>query len=202
MCDDGILIILSGPSGSGKGTVVKELVKDEDYALSISATTRKPRNYEKEGVHYFFHSKEEFEKMQENGELLEWASFCGNYYGTPKKYVENHLKEGNNVILEIEVQGALKVKALYPECVLVFMLPPSFEELRRRLHGRNTEDEEAINKRTQRALEEIKIASGYDYVVVNDSVEQACDDIRTLVRAERMRCRRNKKVIENFKGEI
>ena len=113
-------MIVSGPSGAGKGTVVSELVKDESYSLSISATTRNPRNYEKDGVHYFFHSKEEFKNMIENNELLEWAEFCDNFYGTPKSYVESQLKEGKNVVLEIEVQGALQVKDIFPKAVLIF----------------------------------------------------------------------------------
>lgn len=202
MSKDGILVIISGPSGAGKGTVVNELVKQEDYSLSISATTRSPRNYEKDGVHYFFREKNEFEYMKESGQLLEWAEFCGNYYGTPKSYVEKKLSEGYNVILEIEVQGALKVKKIYPECVLVFMIPPNIRELECRLTDRGTEDRPTIEKRINRALEEIEIEPEYDYVVINDTVEGAREDIMTIVKAERMSCKRNKNIRETFKGEI
>lgn len=202
MNKSGILIIISGPSGSGKGTIVQELVKTGNFCLSISATTREPRSYEEEGKHYFFVSDEKFEGMKENGELLEWARFCEHSYGTPKKYVENKLKSGYNVILEIEVQGALKVKDIYPECVLIFTLPPDINELRSRLIHRNTETDDIINKRIKRALEELEIMPKYDYVVVNDTIEQAKIDIETIVSAETMNCKRNTDIIEFFKGEI
>ena len=202
MLKKGVLVIISGPSGSGKGTVVSELVKEDGYALSISATTRSPRCYEKEGEHYFFYSKDEFESMRNRGQLLEWAEFCGNYYGTPRTYVESQLIKGKNVLLEIEVQGALQVKKLHPECILVFLIPPNLEELGKRLTTRGTEDKETINKRIHRALEEIEFVSQYDYVVVNDQVEQAKENIDRIVRAEMMRCSRNPKIKEIFKGEI
>lgn len=198
----GVLVIISGPSGSGKGTVVSELVKEEGYALSISATTRSPRNYEIEGEHYFFYSKEEFENMSSRGQLLEWAEFCGNCYGTPRAYVDNQLLQGKNVLLEIEVQGALQVKKVHPECILVFLIPPNLEELGKRLVCRGTEDKQAINRRIQRALLEIEFVSQYDYVVVNDKVEAAKEDLDRIVKAERMRCSRNPKIKEIFKGEI
>lgn len=198
----GVLVIISGPSGSGKGTVVSELVKEDGYALSISATTRKPRNYEKHGEHYFFYTKEEFEDMSCRGQLLEWAEFCGNYYGTPRAYVEAQLLQGKNVLLEIEVQGALQVKKVHPECILVFLIPPNLEELGRRLTLRGTEDNETINKRIHRAIEEIEFVTQYDYVVVNDKVEDAKKDLDSIVRAEMMRCSRNPKIKEIFKGEI
>lgn len=202
MNKEGILIIISGPSGSGKGTVVEELVKKDKFALSVSATTRKPRPYEENGKHYFFHTREEFKEMERKGQLLEWAEFCDNYYGTPRIYVEKQLAQGRNVILEIEVQGALKVKKVYPECVLVFLMPPNLEELGNRLTHRGTEDEETINKRIHRALQEMEYVSKYDYVVINDAVEKAKNSIETIVEAESMRCIRNKKIKEFFKGEI
>ena len=202
MKKQGILLIISGPSGSGKGTIVEQLCKDRDFSLSISATTRAPREYEKDGVHYFFHTREEFEQMKERMELLECAEFCGNYYGTPKKYVVEKLAEGQNVILEIEVQGALQVKEIYPEGVLVFLVPPNLEELGNRLTKRGTEDKETINRRIHRALEEIELADRYDYVVVNDTVEQAKEDILSIVRAEQMKCSRNKNIKKIFKGEM
>lgn len=202
MNKEGILIIISGPSGSGKGTVVEELIKKDKFALSISATTRKPRPYEENGKHYFFHTREEFKEMERKGQLLEWAEFCDNYYGTPRIYVEKELAQGKNVILEIEVQGALKVKKVYPECVLVFLMPPNLEELGNRLTHRATEDEETINKRIHRALQEMEYVSKYDYVVINDTIEKAKNSIETIVEAESMRCIRNKKIKEFFKGEI
>lgn len=202
MNKEGILVIISGPSGSGKGTVVGELVRDGNFALSVSATTRKPRDYEIDGTHYFFYSQEEFEAMRSRGELLECAEFCDYSYGTPRSYVEKQLQQGRNVILEIEVQGALQVKKLYPKCILVFLIPPNLEELGRRLINRGTEDKETINKRIHRALEEMEFAPQYDYVVINDTVEEAKNDIEIIVKAEAMRCSRNKKIKETFKGEI
>ena len=202
MKKQGILLIISGPSGAGKGTIVGQLQKSSDFALSISATTRAPREYEENGVHYFFHTREEFEQMRDRKELLEWAEFCGNYYGTPRKYVMEQLMAGKNVILEIEVQGALQVKKIYPEGVLIFMIPPNLEELGNRLTNRGTEDKETINRRICRALEEIELVAEYDYVVVNHTVEQATEDMLAIVRAEQMKCNRNKNIKKVFKGEM
>ncbi len=202
MKKQGILLIISGPSGSGKGTVVEQLCKKENFSLSISATTREPREYEKDGIHYFFHTKEEFLRMQEHKELLEWAEFCGNYYGTPRKYVVEQLLQGKNVILEIEVQGALQVKKIYPDGVLVFLMPPNLEELGKRLTNRGTEDKDTINRRIHRALEEMELVEEYDYVVINDTVKEATEDLLTIVQAERMKCNRNPNIKKIFKGEI
>lgn len=198
----GILLIVSGPSGSGKGTVVSKLSNEQSYALSISATTRKPRPNEENGVHYFFKETKEFEDMIENNQLLEHACFCDNYYGTPIDYVEGKLTEGLNVILEIEVQGALQVKKKYPEAVLVFLVPPSLTELRSRLVGRGTEDIETINKRINRALEELDFLPQYDYVVINDEVDVAATKIMAVVEAEKMKSFRYLSLMETFKGEI
>ena len=215
MKKQGLLLILSGPSGSGKGTIVEQLKAKDDFALSISATTRAPREYEQDGVHYFFRTREEFERMIANQELLEWAEFCGNCYGTPRAYVTEQLQKGQNVILEIEVQGALQVKKLYPEGVLIFLVPPNLEELGRRLTNRGTEDKETINRRIDavqqevarhrrihRALEEMEFVQDYDYVVINDTVPQATQDILDIVHAESMKCSRNKEIKKVFKGEI
>ncbi|KXL51726.1 guanylate kinase [Anaerotignum neopropionicum] len=202
MKKQGILLIISGPSGSGKGTVVEQLCKKENFSLSISATTRAPREYEKDGVHYFFHTKEDFLLMQEHKELLEWAEFCGNYYGTPRKYVVEQLLQGKNVILEIEVQGALQVKKIYPDGVLVFLMPPNLEELGKRLTNRGTEDKNTINRRIHRALEEMELVEEYDYVVINDTIEEATEDLFAIVQAERMKCSRNPNIKKIFKGEI
>lgn len=202
MKEQGILLIISGPSGSGKGTIVEQLCKDDHFSLSISATTRQPREYEKDGVHYFFQTKEEFLAMRDNMELLEWAEFCDNYYGTPRKYVVEQLMEGHNVILEIEVQGALQVKKIYPDGVLVFLIPPNLEELGKRLTNRGTEDKDEINRRIHRALEELELVQEYDYVVINDTVAQAVEDIQSIVRAERMKCSRNQNIKKIFKGEM
>lgn len=202
MKKQGILLIISGPSGSGKGTVVEQLCKKDNFSLSISATTRVPRAYERDGVHYFFHSKEDFLQMQEHNELLEWAEFCGNYYGTPRKYVLEQLTLGKNVILEIEVQGALQVKKIYPDGVLAFLMPPNLEELGKRLTNRGTEDKETINRRIHRAIEEMELVDKYDYVVINDTIEQATEDMFTIVQAERMKSNRNPNMKKIFKGEM
>ena len=199
--EKGVLLIISGPSGSGKGTIVERLVDDLGYRVSISATTRNPRPNEENGVHYFFKTKEEFEKMIEAGELLEHACFCDNYYGTPKEYVERQLVEGNNIILEIEEQGALQVKKKYNDAVLIFTMPPTIAELRRRLVNRGTEDMETIDKRIKRAEEELEYLPQYDYIVINDTVEQAVRDVDCIVRAEKMRCGRNPELKNKFKGD-
>ena len=202
MQDKGVLLIVSGPSGSGKGTVVENLIKDGDYILSISATTRKPRNYEKEGEHYYFKEKNEFVEMIETNGFIEHACFCGNYYGTPKKRVEEKLAEGMNVILEIEVQGALQVREKMPDAVLVFLVPPSIKELENRLKGRNTESAEVIESRIKRAVEEIELLREYDYIVVNDEIDNAVSKIDTIVKTEKMRPFRNLETIKKLKGEI
>ncbi|HIT87559.1 MAG TPA: guanylate kinase [Candidatus Coprocola pullicola] len=202
MKKEGMLVIISGPSGAGKGTVVTELIKTGEFSLSISATTRKPRPGEIDGTHYYFYDKETFETMQKKNQLLEWAEFCGNYYGTPRKYVEKQMAEGKNVILEIEVQGALQIKELYPECVLVFLIPPNLEELGRRLIKRGTEDKQTINRRIHRALEEMEFILQYDYIVINETIQKATEDICAIVKAESMKSSRNTKIKEQFKGEI
>ena len=169
MNKEGILIVVSGFSGAGKGTIMKALLERYDnYALSISATTRNPRPGEEEGKAYFFKTTEEFEKMIAQDDLIEYAMYVGNYYGTPKAYVEEQLCAGKDVILEIEIQGALKVKEKFPNTLLLFVTPPSAEELRKRLEGRGTETQEVIDGRMKRAIEEAEYMDQYDYLVVND----------------------------------
>ena len=180
----GLLIILSGPSGVGKGTLRTELFKDESLNLcySISMTTRSPRPLEQNGVDYFFVSKEEFEKKIEEGELLEYAQFVGNYYGTPISYVNRLLDEGKNVVLEIEVQGALQVIKKCPEAISIFILPPSLEELESRIRGRSTETDEVVLKRLNQAKNELKVKDFYKYRVVNDDLLRAKDEIACIIK--------------------
>ena len=176
MNKEGILIVVSGFSGAGKGTIMKALLERYDnYALSISATTRNPRPGEEEGKAYFFKTTEEFEKMIAKDDLIEYAMYVGNYYGTPKAYVEEQLRAGKDVILEIEIQGALKVKEKFPSTLLLFVTPPSAEELRKRLEGRGTETQEVIDGRMKRAIEEAEYMDQYDYLLIccEDSVFEA-----------------------------
>ncbi|WP_144521345.1 guanylate kinase [Bacillus pumilus] len=189
MKERGLLIVLSGPSGVGKGTVRQAIFSQEDtkFEYSISVTTRKPREGERNGVDYFFKSREEFEHMIENKKLLEWAEYVGNYYGTPVDYVEQTLSEGKDVFLEIEVQGALQVREAFPEGLFIFLAPPSLSELQNRIITRGTESEELIRNRMATAKEEIEMMDAYDYVVENDDVELACERIKAIVLAEHLR---------------
>lgn len=183
----GSLFIISGPSGCGKGTVLAEVLKQDNIFYSVSATTRSPRPGEVNGVNYFFLSKEEFEKLIGEGEMLEYASYCGNYYGTPKKPVEEMIAAGKNVILEIEVQGAAKVMSKCPEAASVFILPPSLEELKRRLHKRGTETEEVIERRISEASSEISHAKDYDYLIVNAELEKAVNDLLSIINSQSLK---------------
>jgi len=192
MAKRGMLIVLSGPSGVGKGTVRKALFDtgDTDFSYSISMTTRKPREGEVNGVDYYFVSKEEFEENIRNGEMLEYAKYVDNYYGTPLKYVNETLDQGKDVFLEIEVNGAMQVRANCPDAVFVFLTPPDLMELKHRLIGRGTDAMDVINKRIKKAVGEIRMMRNYDYAVVNDEVNQAVDRIQMIIRSERLRVTR------------
>ena len=203
MNKEGILIVVSGFSGAGKGTIMKALLERYDnYALSISATTRNPRPGEEEGKAYFFKTTEEFEKMIAKDDLIEYAMYVGNYYGTPKAYVEEQLRAGKDVILEIEIQGALKVKEKFPNTLLLFVTPPSAEELRKRLEGRGTETQEVIDGRMKRAIEEAEYMDQYDYLVVNDELDVCVEEMHHLIQGEHERCYRNQTFIEHMKREL
>ncbi|MBO8162325.1 MAG: guanylate kinase [Brevibacillus sp.] len=186
--DNGLLLVLSGPSGVGKGTVCSALrQRMKDIVYSVSATTRAPRAGEVNGVNYFFKTRQEFEQMIEQDELLEWAEYVGNYYGTPRRFVEETLASGRDVILEIEVQGAMQVKQKFPQGVFLFLAPPDLTELRNRIVGRGTETEESVRKRLEVAKAEIELMNQYDYVVVNDEIELACKRIEAIITAEHLR---------------
>lgn len=185
MNHQGILVVVSGFSGAGKGTLMKELLKRYDnYALSISATTRAPREGETDGKEYFFVTKEQFEKMRDERKLVEYAQYVNNYYGTPKEYVEQKMAEGKDVILEIEIKGALKVKKRFPDALLLFVTPPSAEELRRRLVGRGTETLEVINARLARAAEEASGMEAYDYLLINDDLDRCVEEMHQLIQLQ------------------
>ncbi|MBR6419440.1 MAG: guanylate kinase [Oscillospiraceae bacterium] len=183
----GLLIVLSGPSGCGKGTMVAEILKRGDCAVSVSATTRAPREGEADHVHYHFISREEFERRIAEDGFLEHAQYVGNYYGTPRKEVEEMRAQGKHVILEIEVQGAFQIREKCPDAILVFTVPPTLDELRRRLHKRGTETEEVIEQRVARAAEELPLAKQYDYIILNDDLQDAVDDFGAMIRAEMLK---------------
>ncbi|WP_175428386.1 guanylate kinase [Bacillus solimangrovi] len=184
----GILYVLSGPSGVGKGTVRKALFeRDTHLQYSISMTSRSPREGEIDGGDYFFKKREDFEQLIKDNKLLEWAEYVGNYYGTPIDYVEQTLDEGQDVFLEIEVQGAMQVKKVFPEAVFIFLIPPSLEELKNRILGRGTETEDLVNNRLSAAKVEIEMMNAYDYVVVNEKVEHAVERVEAIVHAEHFR---------------
>lgn len=199
----GILIVVSGFSGAGKGTVMKELLKKYDnYALSVSATTRKPRPGEEEGIAYFFKTAAEFEKMIAKEELIEYARYVDNYYGTPRAYVEEKLEEGKDVILEIEIQGALKVKEKFPDTLLLFITPPTIAELKRRLVNRGTESMDVIEGRLRRAGDEAEGMDQYDYLIINDELDACVEEVHRIIEGEHRRSFRNQEFIENMRREL
>lgn len=198
----GLLIVLSGPSGVGKGTVCSALRgKLPNLVYSVSATTRAPRSGEREGVNYFFKTREQFQEMIARDALLEYAEYVGNYYGTPRDFVEKTLSEGKDIILEIEVQGALKVKEKFPEAVFVFLLPPSLNDLKQRIVGRGTESQDKIDHRLKVAVEEMNLFNRYDYAVVNDEIDCACERIGAIITAEHCKSERFlHELIDELKG--
>ena len=197
-------MIVSGFSGSGKGTIMKRLLAEhaDTYALSISATTRSPRPGETHGQEYFFVSREEFEEMIRQGALIEYAQYVSNYYGTPREYVCQQLEQGRDVILEIEIQGALKVKESYPEALLLFVSPPGAVELKHRLVDRGTEDEDTIASRLSRAWQEAQGVENYDFFVINDDLEECVQQVHSIIRNEHARVARNHELIENIRAEL
>ena len=204
MDNRGILTVVSGFSGAGKGTLMKELLAryPETYALSISATTRNPREGEVDGREYFFISTEEFEKMIAKDELIEYARYVENYYGTPRGYVEEKLGQGKDVILEIEIQGALKVKKAFPDTLLLFVTPPSASELKSRLVGRGTETMDVIRSRMDRACEEAQGMENYDYLIVNDDLDTCVEEMHSIIRAEHRKISRNAQFMEKIKEDL
>ena len=196
----GLLVVFSGPSGSGKGTVLKEAMKKcENLQLSVSVTTRAHREGEVDGVDYIFYSQEQFKELVSQNGFLEWACFCENYYGTPRARIEALLSEGKDVVLEIEVQGAMKIREKCPDAVLIFNLPPSMEELKNRLEGRNTDAPEVIAKRLEIAVWEISQAKKYDYVLVNDTVDNAANTLLAVIEGEKCNINRNEKLLAEYK---
>ena len=202
MSKKGIITVISGFSGAGKGTVVRRLVDQYGYVVSVSATTREPREGEIDGVHYFFKTNAEFEEMIQQGELMEHAGYVGHYYGTPRGYVMQQLDQGRDVILEIEMQGALQIKKNFPEAVLVFLTTPSYEELRNRLSGRGTETEEVIARRLQRASEECAYLSEYDYIVVNEEVDACVEQVHQLIRSVHLKSGYQRELIDRITAEF
>ena len=203
MARRGLLLVISGFAGSGKGTICKELMKQYDnYAFSVSATTRDPRPGEVDGVDYFFITQERFEEMIKSNELLEYAQYVSNFYGTPKKYVEEKLQEGKDVILEIECQGALHVKEIFPEAVLFFVMPPNVKEIYNRLKGRGTETEEVIMRRMRRGQEEAEVIEKYDYLLINDDLQETVQRLHDTLNSARNAASRNKELLSEIKKEF
>jgi guanylate kinase len=194
----GLLIVISGPSGVGKGTIIDALVKDLPHlSFSVSATTRPPRQNEQNGVEYFFLSREMFENWIRENRFIEWAKVHGEYYGTPRAPILEKLNAGQDVVLDIDVQGSLQIKKHFPDGVFIFVVPPSFEELKKRLEARNTETQELMQHRLEDAKEELRHMGEYDYLVTNNNLEEAVADIKAIIRAEKCRLKRRLKEIQN-----
>ena len=203
MSSKGSLVVVSGFSGVGKGTVMNNLVQRYDqYALSVSATTRQPREGETDGKEYFFRTEKEFTDMIAAGDLIEYACYCDNYYGTPRKFVEKQLDEGKDVVLEIEIQGARKIKKQYPDAVLIFVMPPSVEEMKERLSKRGTETASVIRDRIRRAAREADGIEDYDYIVINDDVDVCVEQMHQLIQSTKLRTRVNKEFIAEIRKQV
>ena len=199
----GILTIVSGFAGSGKGTIMKKLISEHrNYALSVSATSRSPRPGEEEGVSYFFKTREQFEEMIKQDALLEYAEYVGNYYGTPKEFVFNKMDEGKDVILEIELQGAMQIKKKYPDTLLIFLTPPDADELYKRLRGRGTETDEVIAKRMKRAAEEAQSIKDYDYLVINDNINDCTERVHQIIQTAHHAVRHEAEFIKVIRSEL
>ncbi len=198
----GKLIVFSAPSGCGKGTMLEEILKNKNFRTAVSATTRNPREGERDGISYHFLSREDFDKKINAGEFLEHAEYCGNCYGTLKSEVDPYLEQGIDVILEIEVQGAMKIRALRPDALFIFIAPPSVKELRRRLNKRGTESNEVIEERVSKASGEIQLAGNYDYIIVNDALEDAIEDFFAVIRAEKLKSAYSPELINKILNEV
>lgn len=199
----GILVVVSGFSGAGKGTIMKELLrKYDDYHLSVSATTRTPREGEVDGKHYYFRTKDEFQEMIAKNQLIEWAEYVGNYYGTPREYVESYLNQGKDVLLEIEMQGGMLIKEQYPDALLLFVAPPSAKVLQQRLSGRGTESKDEIKKRLSRAVEEVKYMKDYDYILINDVLEESVEKVNQCIQNYHYKTTNCMELIEKMETEL
>lgn len=198
----GLLIVISGFSGAGKGTIVKRLIKDYGYSLSISATTREPRDGEENGREYYFKTREEFQNLIDYNGFIEWAQYVENYYGTPRAFVEKEMELGHNVILEIEVQGALNIKRQYPKALLLFITTKNAEILKERLIGRGTEDEKTIEKRLKRASKEAEDMNNYEYIVVNNDLDECVKTVHSIIESEICKISYNKEFVEQIKNEL
>lgn len=199
----GILVVVSGFSGVGKGTLMRCLTERYGhYALSISATTRKPREGEEDGREYFFKTEEAFEQLIRDDRLIEYARYCGNYYGTPRDYVEDQMEQGRDVILEIEIQGALRIREKYPDALLLFVMPPDGATLVERLSGRGTEDASVIRARMERAVEESEGVEAYDYMIINDDLDEAVEELHSLIESQHNKINRNPDFIAQIRNEI
>lgn len=202
MSNKGSLIVISGFSGAGKGTVVKKLVEKFGYSLSVSATTRTPREGEIDGKDYYFKSEADFQNLIDYNGFIEWARYVDNYYGTPRKFVEQEMAAGRDVILEIEVQGAMNIREQYPDAILIFVTAPSADALKSRLKGRGTETAEDVNKRMKRAVEEAESIPVYDYIVINNEIDKCVDDVNSIIVGKKCLLDKNKEFIEQIKQEL
>lgn len=203
MNEHGLLVVVSGFSGAGKGTIMKELLKRySNYALSISATTRNPRQGEVDGREYFFVTEEHFKEMIEKDALIEYAQYVNHYYGTPRDYVNSQMEQGRDVILEIEIQGALKVKKRFPDAILVFVMPPNALELKRRLVGRGTESMEVINARLERASDEAEGMEAYDYILINDDIDTSVEEMHRMISVQHSRVSNNMAFLSQIREEL